>query len=221
MSLKKKILLAFAALILVSCEKNIEREKVEFEIISQSDLKFDLVFPQELWDQILRMAPPNIKIDKTAYELFEALELQVELVDSPKEVLGGRNYRFEFKDFGGEIDFNTYLKREAIGSFRMYFNFPKIEEDSEMKVLFLSWSKQYTRDEEVFGNGCGYFYDVSTYFKKEVMKNGLLLHTNNYRYLDLAAGRFYIVNYTKHKIKIAQVTLTDSSLEKRLCGDRP
>lgn len=204
----------------LSCEKHETKKKPEFEIISQSDLKFDLVFPQELWDQIMRMAPLTLNTNKTAYELFESLFIQVEVVDGSKEVLRGKNYRFDFKDFGGEVDFNTYLDREAIGSFRMFFNFPELAEGSDMRVLFLSWSKQYTDDEEVFGNGCGYFYDVTSYFKKEVFKNGLLLHTNNYRYLDLAAGRLYFVNYTKDKIQLAQVTLSDSSLESRMCADR-
>ena len=89
-----------------------------------------------------------------------------------------------------------------------------------MRVFFLSWSKQSTKDEEVYGSGCGYFYDVTSYFKKVVFKKGLLLHTNNYRYLDVSAGRFYFVHYGKEKIQLAQVTFTDSSLETRLCPDR-
>lgn len=204
----------------LSCEKRENKDKKEFEIISQTDVKFDLVFPEELWDQIMRSAPLTLNTKKTAYELFESLFMQVELVDGPKEVLSGKNYRFDLKDFGGEIDFNTYLNREAVGHFRMFFNFPSLEKDSEMRVFFLSWTKQYTKDEEVFGNGCGHFYELTSYFKKEVFKNGLLLHTNNYRYLDFTGGRLYFVSYTKNKIQLAQVTLTDSSLEKRMCSDR-
>lgn len=210
----------FLALSILSCDKEEVHKKGEFEIISQSDLKFDLIFPQELWDEIMRKAPVTLNINKSAYELFESLNMQVELVDGSKEVLSGKNYRFDFKDFGGDIDYNTYINRDAVGNFKMYFNFPELPADGEMRVYFLSWSKQHTDDDEVFGNGCGYFYDVTNYFTKEVLNKGLLLHSNGYRYLDVTAGRLYFVNYIKDKIQLAQITLTDSSLDNRLCSDR-
>lgn len=213
------ILLSILCFLAASCEKREVVKKGDFENVSQGDIKFDLVFPEELWNQILRDAPLTINVSKSPYDLFESLFVQTEIVDSPKQVLNGTNYRFDFKEFGGEIDFNNYLNRSRVGSFRMFFNFPALDEGT-FKVYFLSWSKQYSVDEEVFGNGCGYFYNVTSYFKKEVLRNGLLLHTNNYRYLDLIAGRLYFVNFTKNKIQIAQVTLSDSSLEQRLCSDR-
>jgi hypothetical protein len=220
MKIIKNLFLLIALISSVSCVKHENGKAEDFELVSTLDVKFDLVFPQELWDYILTQAPPSVPTDKSAYDIFESLPMQVELLDSPKEVLGGKNFRFDFKEFGGEIDFNAYLKRDVVGSFKMNFNFQPAEEGSVMRVFYMSWSKQYSRDDEVFGNGCGYFYDVTSYFKKEVFKNGLKLHTNNYRYFDLMAGRLYFVNYTKYKIQIAQLTLTDTSLEKRMCEDR-
>lgn len=218
--LKSLLLIIPLFIFVLSCDKHENKKTGEFEIISQPDIKFDLVFPQEMWDEILNHAPITITTTKSVYELFEALSVQVELVDGTKEVLHGKNYRFDLKDFGGEINFDNYLDKSTIGNFKMYFNFPEITEESDIRVYFLSWSKQYTKDDEVFGNGCGYFYDVTSYFKKEVFKKGLLLHTNNYRYLDVVGGRLYFVNYGKTKIQISQVTLTDSSLENRMCADR-
>ncbi|MES2768014.1 MAG: hypothetical protein V4596_02620 [Bdellovibrionota bacterium] len=220
MKILKIVSLGFFLLFSISCEKEKAQKKSDFEIVNQTDAKFDIVFTQELWDEILRKAPLTVDTKKNTYELFESLSTQVEVVDGPKEVLNGKNYRFDFKDFGGEINWNNYLNREAVGNFKIYFNFPALSEESDMRVYYMSWSKQSSKDDEVFGNGCGYFYDVTGYFKKEVFKKGLLLHTSNYRYLDLAAGRFYFVNYTKEKIQLAQVTLTDSSLDNRLCADR-
>lgn len=220
MRILKVVMVAFLVAFSVSCEKEEIQKKGDFEIVSHADAKFDIVFPEELWDEILRKAPLTIDTNKSTYDLFESLSMQVEVVDGSKEVLNGKNYRFDFKDFGGEINWNAYLNREAVGNFKIYFNFPALSEESNMRVFYMSWSKQHSNGDEVFGNGCGYFYDVTSYFKKEVFKKGLLLHTNNYRYLDLAAGRFYFVNYTKEKIQLAQVTLTDSSLDSRLCADR-
>jgi hypothetical protein len=205
---------------MLSCDKQKKKAPGDFEIINRTDIKFDLVFPQELWDEIMDNAPLTINTTKSAYDIFEALSTQVELVDGTKEVLKGKNYRFDFKDFGGEINFDTYLDKSIIGNFRVFFNFPEITADSNIKVYFLSWSKQYMRDGEAFGNGCGYFYDVTSYFKKEVFKKGLLLHTNNYRYLDVIGGRLYFVNYGKTKIQISQITFTDTSLEARMCAER-
>jgi hypothetical protein len=218
----KIINVVFIGLILfvVSCQKHSVQKKEDFEIISPSDVKFDIVFPQELWDEIMKAAPVTLNTNKSAYDLFESLSVQIEVIDGSKEVLGGKNYRFDFREFGGEIDFNTYLKRDVIGNFKMRFNFPAGDEESNLHVFFLSWSKQFTMGDETYGNGCGYFYDVTSYFNKEVFKKGLLLHTNNYRYFDLAAGRLYLVNYTKDKIQLAQITLTDSSLEKRMCEEK-
>lgn len=219
--IKLKVLIMIPFLIgLLSCDKHENKRTEEFEIINFADKKFDLIFPQELWDQIIKSAPITMNVNKSVYDLFETLSAQVELVDGSKEVLGGKNYRFDFKDFGGEINFESYLNKSAIGSFRVFFDFPELSEEKDMKVFFLSWSKQYTRDGEVFGNGCGYFYDVTSYFQKEVFKKGLLLHTNNYRYLDVIGGRLYFVNYTQTKIQISQITLTDASLEDRMCTER-
>lgn len=220
MKILKLLSVLSLAVLVSSCNKEEVTKKGDFEIMNQTDIKFDLVFPQELWDEFLAKAPITLNTKKSTYDLFDSLFVQVELVDGSREVLNGKNYRFNFQDFGGQIDWNTYMNRENIGNFKVYFNFPELPEDSEMRVYFLSWSKQYSRDDEVFGNGCGHFYDVTSYFKKDVFKNGLLLHSNGYRYLDVAAGRFYFVNYTKDKIQIAQVTFTDSGLEERFCEER-
>jgi hypothetical protein len=220
MKIKLNAMLFILLVFSISCVKHEKHKQENFESISTLDLKFDLVFPQELWAKILALAPISVPTDKSAYDIFESLPVQVELVDGSKEVLGGKNYRFDFIEFGGEIDFNAYLKRDVIGSFKMRFNFQPAEEGSDMHVFYMSWSKQHAQGDELFGNGCGFFYDVTKYFKKEVLKNGLLLHTNNYRYFDLIGGRLYFVNYTKYKIQVAQVTLTDTSLEKRMCEDR-
>lgn len=215
-----KVILALLLIFsIISCEKNKSTNKKEFETISTSEAKFDLVFPQELWDKILETAPPTLSTKKSVYELYESLFMHVDLIDGTKEVLGGKNFRFVFKEFGGEIDFNTYLKRDVIGNFKMHFEFPALEEEN-LHVFYLSWAKQYTKDEETFGSECGYFYDVTSYFKKEVFKKDLLLHTNNYRYFDLVGGRLYFVNYTLDKIQVAQITLTDSSLADRLCKEK-
>jgi len=220
MRILKMIAIASLVIVSASCNKEEVTKKGDFEIINQADMKFDLVFPQELWDEMLKKAPITIDTKKSTYDLYESLFVQVELVDGSREVLGGKNYRFDFKEFGGEIDWNTYINRENIGNFKVYFNFPSLPEGSDMRVYFLSWSKQHTKDEEVFGNGCGYFYDVTSYFKKQVFKNGLLLHSNGYRYLDVTAGRFYFLNYTKEKIQLAQMTFTYSELKERFCADR-
>ncbi len=215
----KTLILLVLILFALGCEKDTPQRPTEFEIIVP-DSRFDLVFPKELWSEVLNGAPMSINTSESVYEFFETLPVQAEVAEAKGNAFGGTNYRFDFKEFGGLIDFDAYLDRSSSGSFRLFFNLPNIANLSNLKVYFLSWSEQYTRSGDVFGNGCGYFYDISSYFKKTMFTDGLLLHTKDYRYLDLAAGRLYFVNYTDKKIEVAQVTLTDRKLEERLCSDR-
>jgi len=203
-------------LICASCTQSSKEENKEFEHITTAEKKFDLVFPEPLWDLILHSAPPTINITKSAYEIFDTLPINVQLIQTHAPIFNGKNYVFEFKDFGGEIDWNNYLNRSESGSFVLKFDFPKME-DGDMKVFFLSWTKEHSKDDEVFGNGCHTILDLSSYFKNTVFKKGLLLHTKDSRYFFATAGRFYFVLYSKDKIKISQVTFSDSELKNRLC----
>lgn len=204
----------------ISCDKQEVVRPTNFEVITPESSRFDLVFPKTLWAEILNSAPLTINTANSVYEIFETLPMQVELAEKRGGVFGGTNYRFEFKEFGGFVDFDTYFDRQSMGSFSLYFNFPNLDNVSNMKVYFLSWSEHYEKDGETFGNGCSNFYDITSYFRTSVFGGGLLLHTKDYRYLDLVAGRLYFVNYTEDKIQLAQVTLTDSKLEERLCTNR-
>lgn len=216
----KPLIVAVIVLLSLSCQKEQERQHHNFEIVTPESSNFDLVFPKPLWSEILNGAPLTIDTSESVYDFFETLPMQVEVVEGKGGAFGGTNYRFDFKEFGGFIDFDVYLDRSTTGSFKLYFNFPDLADISKMKVYFLSWTNQYQKDGEPFGNGCGNFYDITSYFNKTILKDGLLLHTKDYRYLDLAAGRLYFINYTDKKIQLAQVTLTDKKLEERLCTDR-
>jgi hypothetical protein len=211
-----KKLLFISILILSACTKHVASDSHQFETIAPEGVKFDLVFPQPLWDLIINSAPKEMNVQKSAYELFNPLLVHVQVIQNHAEVFDGKSYQFEFKDFGGEIDWNNYLNRSENGSFSVRFEFPKVEH-AEMKVFFMGWTKQFTRDGENFGSGCNTILDLTSYFQKTVLKKGLLLHTNELRYFYATAGRFYFVFYEKDKIDLAQVTFTDSSLKNKMC----
>lgn len=215
----RNIFLIVCFAMLASCTDYKKQSHYKFERIEDSDIVFDLVFPKSFWQQMIRDSPPTIKSDTSVYELLEALPTDVKLIEEKGKVLRGVNSLVVFQHFGGKIDYSQYLGADVNGSFRLEFDLA-LEEEQTLKVFFLSWSQQVTNGDETIGNGCNVLYDVTSYFTKDVLKNGLLLHTSQGRYLNLTAGRFYFISYQKHKIALSQITFTDSRFESQLCKNK-
>lgn len=210
-------------LFLVSCTESNRYESLKYEKSEESGVVFDLVFPKNFWDLIIRQSPPTIKSDTSVYDLLEALPIDIKIVEGEPGILRRKNYWITYTDFGGKIDFSQYLHPDVKGDFRVLFEPEEGTEEDPVqlkKVYFLSWTDQRTKSGEVFGGGCNTLYDITNYYEKTISKEGLLLHTSQDRYFYLTAGRFYFVYYMKNKIRIAQVTLTDQSLESSLCANR-
>ncbi len=211
------------AFFLVSCTDSHKTDNYKFERTEESGVVFDLVFPKTFWEQILRDSPPTIKPETSVYELYEALPIDVKLIEEKEGILRGKNHLVTFTEFGGQIDYSQYLNPEVGGDFRVYFEpeEPSEEDPAEIrKVYFLSATPQIQLGEEVFGGGCNFLYDVTQFFNKKVFKEGLLLHTAQNRYFYLTAGRFYFFHYLKNKIRVAQITFDDQRLQDKICQNR-
>lgn len=222
----KSIFIVFFAVLMTlfssGCTKHKKQTQKELEVISTGELQFNLTFPQFLWAKILDGAPPTINKSLGPYEIFFPLETRIEIVENKGSPLGGKNYRYEYSIFGGEIDWNVLLEKDQGGSVDLMFNFPGVEEFENFKVYFLSWSEKKIIHDEVFGNSCNRVLDITDFFKKNMYFDGLKLHTKDLRYLYATAGRFYFVNYGKEKIYLSQVSFNHSQLAKEgyLCGER-
>ncbi len=214
-----KNLTLFVVLILfVSCQKTKQFENHDYELVAAQDLNFDIVFPRPLMDLIKASATPGFNMNRSPYEIFQPLPVNVKVTQEHGNALDGKNYQFDFRDFGGQIDWNAYLKRSGGGGINVQFDFPDAP-SSEYKVFFLSWTKIVKQNDEIFGNGCRVILDVTSFFKSTVFKTGLRIHTKDFRYFYATVGRFYFIFYNKDKISLSQVTFTDSSLAEKMCEE--
>lgn len=213
--------LMILSLLIVSCTKKSAELNRKFETIETSEWQFNLTFPQKLWDKILDNAPLSLNTKKGAYEIFTPLTIEVSIVELKGSPLGGKNYKLNFEQFGADLDWNNYIVRGQGGIFKLYFRIQDIQKDETLKVYFLGWTDQIEVNSEKFGNSCKHVFDITSYYNYTVDVNGILLHTKDLRYLYATAGRFYFVVYSKDKIKISQVSFTDSQYEKEvLCPSK-
>ena len=123
---------------------------------------------------------------------------------------------------GGYVDFSTIVTGR-VGSFylNMLFNWQemKLEEEdlNSMKIYFLSHSLRRQIDGESWGSGCNKFLELTHFFKKKVVKKGLLLNATEQRYLSSLAGIFYFVLIKQSELFLATVTFEDSRYKDWMC----
>lgn len=90
-------------------------------------------------------------------------------------------------------------------------------EPENMKVFFVSRSKNRSINGEQFGAGCNKWMDITGFFKKAMAREGFQLYTADQRYLSVIGGTFVIVGYSKEAIEVGSITFTDSRYSEVLC----
>jgi hypothetical protein len=119
---------------------------------------------------------------------------------------------------GGAIDFADYVT-PLKGGFHM-----KIQLEDEhhqpqpiAKVYFISESKAREIDHEKYGAGCGKYMDVTSYFNRQMKRNGFDLYTAEQRYVNVMRGTFILIAYTPEALQLASVAFLDSRYTKWDC----
>lgn len=145
------------------------------------------------------------------------MNVSVELTQK-RQVALHENVRVVTPLGGGVIDlaeFVTPLK----GGFRMRIlglN-DKSEEIPGTRVFFVSRAKSRVIDGEEFGAGCDQYMEITTFYNKVMLPEGIELFTAEQRYLSVVGGTFVLVAFTKEELHVASVTFNDSRYPGRLC----
>lgn len=146
--------------------------------------------------------------------------LSIEVDISSKSKLLARPLFFEIPKGGGVIDFQEFLPNTP-GKFLLQVRLKKNKEEisafNDVKVYFVSNSVQRKIDKDTFGNGCGTYFDVTTFFQTSLSANGLEFFTKDQRYLSFLAGTFVFTLVDKNEINIATLSFEDSRFSKLQC----
>ncbi len=90
--------------------------------------------------------------------------------------------------------------------------------DTQYKVYHLNNAVPYKFTAGQSTRACNTFADVSKFFSQSLISDkGLLLTTNEQRYISTLAGTFVFVVIKSKVMYIAQMTLKDSRYPKRHC----
>ena len=68
------------------------------------------------------------------------------------------------------------------------------------------------------GNGCGRYFDITSYWKKVQAQEGLVLNTVDYRHISITAGTIFFVAPYRGKLRIGHISFKDSRHRDLLCS---
>lgn len=146
--------------------------------------------------------------------------IRMSLTLTPK---GGKSLdeevNFDIPPGGAQIDLADYLS-ESRGLFqlRMQMGEEVSEEDlAHLRVYFIPRHHRVPRGDEVHGVGCDNYAEISSFFKSQVLGEGLDLTTTYQAYFPMIVGSYIFVVYQPTGLKVASVTLNDSRFKNSLC----
>lgn len=119
---------------------------------------------------------------------------------------------------GGAIDLADYVT-PLKGSFfvKIMLENEHHETQSFSRIFFVSQSKERKIDGTGFGSGCGRYFDVTGFFKKQMQQKGIELFTADQRYVNVLRGTFLFANYSPEALQVASLTFFDSRYNKWDC----
>lgn len=166
-------------------------------------------------DYLTATTDPKLEQKKTVVR--HVVNLVAELTQQKARALKGPT-RILTPPGGGTIDLADYVL-PLKGGFQLKIALEDEHHQTQpiSKVYFISLSKQRKIDDEKYGAGCGKYMDVTSYFNKQMKKNGFDLYTADQRYVSVVRGTFILVSYLPEALQLASVTFLDSRYTKWDC----
>ncbi|RME18129.1 MAG: hypothetical protein D6797_01045 [Bdellovibrio sp.] len=107
------------------------------------------------------------------------------------------------------IDLSHFVSSKR-GSFRIRFALEDRVSLEHFYIFYVSGAKKRTIDGREFGMGCQSFSEISKFFKKELLKEGLETNTTKGRHLALLAGTYILVAPENEEYKMIAFSIYDS-----------
>lgn len=155
----------------------------------------------------------SAKVEGVETEFFP---LKAYLYEKNSGIMEGQNYHLEFGKGGGELDLQKILSDKR-GSFYFVLSLPAEFAEATYKVFFLGNNKKRLVDGEKIGNGCQSFFDITSYFKKTLSTEGVLLNTTDGRHISTLGGTFFVAVAYGKKLHLSQLTVTDGRYSRLAC----
>ena len=238
------IFFTFMSFALVACQGEPGYHSKEYHEIKVEELSEDIKVPVKAWDLLefkAVTAPAHGealgeahgeeakaqehgdggghgggKAEKPANLAFA--EVDVFLVQKNEGVVIGDAVKIALPRGGGTIDLSQFITDKK-GTFYVGFDFPKFEEATGKRVLFVSATRKRRIENQVFGAGCNQVLDITTRFLNEMKGPGLKVNTTQERYLSVLGGSFLFSAQNGRDIHLAQVTFKNPAFAPLFCEE--
>lgn len=128
------------------------------------------------------------------------------------------SFRFALPQGGGSIDLADVVN-EGKGVFYLDFDFSDLtpEQKERIKVYFVSNAKRFEVHSQVFGAGCGKFFDITSFFHKSIRVKGFELAAADFRYLGQLLGSFFFTFAEPDALFVGSTSFIDSRYQDSHC----
>jgi len=192
-------------------------KKEQTLVVEMPDISKDVFFPNKIWD-VITGADFSKSVHNATTMIFAPIS--VEMDEKTEGVLTSPHLRLQFPKGGGEIDLSHYVKGER-GTFLLKFDFEGLPAGDDLNVFFVSRSKKRRIDDEIYGSGCGVFYDVKKDLVAMNSRGGLTLNVTHHRHVSALGGHF-VFSYKKDKQTfVTEVSFVDSKWPTLFCENKP
>lgn len=184
----------------------------------------EIQVPNAVWDLLEgksvisfsgQIQPQEIARAKFEENIF--IGLKVRLVEKTPGVLGGNSFEIKAERAGLNIDLARYVKSPR-GTFIMSFR-PDVDiNPQKTKVYFVSRSRKRKNAGQLLGAGCKNFYDITDYYLKTIMTEGLEVNVTDNRHVSLLSGHFVMLASQEGFVRaLTQLSFTDTLHPELIC----
>jgi hypothetical protein len=129
------------------------------------------------------------------------------------------NTKFVVPRGGGTIDLADYVVGK-VGSFylkwKLLRNAKPFEEVNQVKVYYVSDAKKRKLDDEEYGNGCGKYMEIGTFFHK-LRKDFFRVNATQQRYVSVLAGTYLFTKFEGPALIMGSLTIQDRRYPQLTC----
>lgn len=163
----------------------------------RSDLQIKMNIPREYFEMKMSFTP------KGGSSLEEGVELEISQASGV----------FELSDF----------LSSATGLFAVKASFSQDWSEADRKNLKVFFIPRYDkRDSNGIkkGLGCGFYAEITNFFKENILDNSLLQTTSGQSYSSMLLGTYILVSTGAEGLKIASFTLLDKRFDSHRCSEQ-
>lgn len=221
---KKLFVAVVCCLFCIACERKDLFKAEGLQEIVVSHFPADIQIPLSVWDLVEGKSAISFsgkiehqEVTRAKFEENIFIGIRILLVEKTPGVLGGRSYEIKAQRGGLNIDLSNYVKAQR-GTFIVSFK-PDVDVNPEKtKLYFVSRSRKRKVMGQSLGSGCNTFFDLTDYYLKTMMIEGMEVNVTDNRHISLLSGHFIMLASQDGFVRaLTQVSFTDSIHSELIC----